>query len=94
MELEGLEFSGSGLITDPETNVQDRLTVHAQLDLAQIVLSPEQQLTDDGYLHPKIEVADVALQLKSDLISITAVGDLPLYKSHKFEEGVKKWMIE
>jgi hypothetical protein len=29
MELEGLEFSGTGLITDPETNVQDRLTVHA-----------------------------------------------------------------
>jgi len=20
-------------------------------------------------------------------------GDLPLYKSHRFEEGVKKWMI-
>jgi hypothetical protein len=28
------------------------------------------------------------------MISVNAKGDLPLYKSHKFEEGVKKWLID
>lgn len=28
------------------------------------------------------------------MLKVIAKGDLPLYKSHKFEEGVKKFMID
>jgi hypothetical protein len=33
MELNGLEYIGSGKITDPETGVQEKIHLKAQLDL-------------------------------------------------------------
>jgi len=40
-ELSNLEFKGSGVITDPETGVQEDIDLRAAMDLCQIVLSPE-----------------------------------------------------
>jgi hypothetical protein len=92
MELAGLEYIGSGKITDPETGVQEKIDLSAKLDLCQLVLSLEQELTDDGNLYPKIEISEVAFTLHPDTFIVNADGDLPLYKNHKFEEGIKKWM--
>lgn len=44
-------------------------------------------------LYPKVEIADVALTLDPNQFTVLTQGELPLYKSHKFEEGIKKWMI-
>jgi hypothetical protein len=55
-------------------------------------MSLEQELTDDGNLYPKIEISEVAFTLQPDTFIVNAIGDLPLYKNHKFEEGIKKWM--
>lgn len=33
MELSGLEYVGSGKITDPETGVQEKINLKAKLDL-------------------------------------------------------------
>lgn len=55
-------------------------------------MSLEQELTDDGNLYPKIEISEVAFTLKPDTFIVNAQGDLPLYKNHLFEEGIKKWM--
>lgn len=56
-------------------------------------------MTDDGIVHPKIEVSDVVFQLKKDHININTMknnmkSDLPLYKAHQYEEGVKNWLVE
>lgn len=61
------------------------------LDLFQMVfkLSTEEQ---DGNVYPKIEISDVAITIDPKTFLIKAKGDLPLYKQHQFEEGVKKWM--
>ena len=57
-------------------------------------MTPEQEVTDDGIVHPKIEISEVVFQLKKDHISINTMNsDLPLYKAHKYEEGVKNWLI-
>lgn len=64
-ELSNLEFVGNGLITDPETGVQETIEIKAALDLCQIVLSPEQTIEEDN-VHPQIEVADVAFTLLPD----------------------------
>jgi len=92
MELNGLEYIGSGKITDPETGVQEKIDLQAKLDLCQLVMSLEQELTDEGNLYPKIEISEVAFTLHPDTFVVNAAGDLPLYKNHKFEEGIKKWM--
>lgn len=52
LEVNDLEFSGSGLLTDPETKVQAKIDLHAPLDLCQIVFSLHQQVSDEGSLLP------------------------------------------
>ena len=54
-----------------------------------MVLSLEQEINDDGYVLPKIEVSDVAFTLHPDMFIVNAHGDLPLYKTNKFEQGIK-----
>lgn len=39
MELNGLEFAGKGKIVDSESGTTEMITVAAELDLAQLVLS-------------------------------------------------------
>lgn len=56
-------------------------------------MSLDQELTEEGYVYPKIEIADVAFTLHPDMFSVSVEGELPLYKSHQFEEGIKKWML-
>jgi hypothetical protein len=94
MEIAGLEFSGLGSISDRRSGRVDDIKIKAEVDLAQLVLNLEQDLTEDGFLHPKVEISEVALTLHPDLFQVEASGDLPLYKSHRFEEGIKKWMKE
>ena len=41
MELTGLEYTGEGKITDPQTGVQESIKMKAQLDLCYLVMSLE-----------------------------------------------------
>ena len=50
-------------------------------------------MTDDGIVHPKIEISEVVFQLKKDDLMITSVGELPMYKEHKYEEAFRKWLM-
>ena len=93
LEISGLEYFGNGRITDPKTGQQEDIELKAQLDLCQMVLSLEQELTDDGFIYPRVEINDVAFTLHPDMFVVNARGDLPLYRSHQFESGVKAWMI-
>lgn len=93
MEIDGLVFEGNGQITDTQTGVQAVIHLSAGIELAQIVLGLDQETKSDGFIYPRIVVADVVFQLQStDLIDVKVQGDLPLYKSREFEKGVKKWM--
>eukprot|EP00356_Strombidium_inclinatum_P013346 CAMPEP_0170482128 /NCGR_PEP_ID=MMETSP0208-20121228/2281_1 /TAXON_ID=197538 /ORGANISM="Strombidium inclinatum, Strain S3" /LENGTH=692 /DNA_ID=CAMNT_0010754929 /DNA_START=16 /DNA_END=2091 /DNA_ORIENTATION=- len=94
MEINGLEFSGNGMVVDSKSGSKDRIFFNADVDLAQLVLSLDQELTDDGNLYPKVEIADVALTLHPEAFNVKVEGGLPLYKSKQFEESVKKWMAK
>ena len=91
MEIENLAFVGNGLITDPETGIQEKIKMEVDMDLCQIVMRLDQEVKD-GYVYPKIELKDVAFTLKTNSFKIKGEGDLPLYKQHKFEEGIKQWL--
>jgi len=82
MEISGLEYVGSGRITDPDSGRQESIDLKASLDLCQLVLSLDQELTDEGYIYPKVEISEIAFQLHPDMFIVNAHGDLPLYKSH------------
>merc|ERR1711998_288986 len=64
MELENLEFVGNGMITDPETGIQEKIKMNVDMDLCQIVMRLETEV-QDGYVYPKIELKDVAFTLNS-----------------------------
>lgn len=46
----------------------------------------------EGNVYPKIELKDVAFTLDSKTFDIKGEGNLPLYKQHKFDDGIKQWM--
>lgn len=58
-EIGGLHYEGTGTLTDPNTGIQERLTVSAPLDLVQMILSLEQEYTEEGFVWPKVEVSEV-----------------------------------
>ena len=82
MEIAGLEYHGVGRITDPQTGQQEDIELRATLDLCQMVISLEQELTEEGFIYPHIEISDVAFTLHPDMFVVDARGDLPLYRSH------------
>ena len=41
MELENLAFSGNGLITDPDSGIQEKIKMEVDMDLCQIVMKLE-----------------------------------------------------
>jgi len=88
MELEGLQWVGNGLITDPESGVQEKINMVVDMDLCQMIMRMDQEIKD-GYVYPKIEIKDVAFTLNPKTFDIKGEGDLPLYKQHMFEEGIK-----
>jgi DNA polymerase II small subunit/DNA polymerase delta subunit B len=51
-----------------------------------------EQEIKDGYVYPMIKLKDVAFTLNPKTFDINGEGDLPLYKQHKFEEGIKTWL--
>ena len=84
MELNGLEFQGSGSLAAKDDKEgrrdkdkkgkggkgalnkaknslkKDKVYFSSSLDLAQLVLSLDQEVSDEGFLYPKIDITEVA----------------------------------
>ena len=80
MEINNLEYAGHGEIADSAGN-KGMLAMHAPLDFCQLVLSLDQVVNDEGSLLPKIQVTDVAFQLKKDAFNVKIDGDMPVYET-------------
>ncbi len=52
-----------------------------------------EQLSEWNSVLPRVNVNEVIFTLDENLIVVNALGDLPLYKSHGFEEQVKRWLV-
>jgi hypothetical protein len=57
MEIKDLEIRGQGDVESGNGSTEV-LKIRAPIELCQLVLTPEQEMTDDGILHPKFEIAD------------------------------------
>ena len=93
MEMHDLEFSGNGLIQDPETGARERVEFSAQINSAQAIMQLGEDLSSWGSLYPRVTFVDVIFSADENLVVVSAFGDLPLYKSHKFELAVKKTFV-
>jgi hypothetical protein len=91
--MHDLEFTGNSLIEDPSTKTQEKIEFRAPISTCQIVMSLGEEYATWGSLYPRINIDQVQLQVEDSLISVSAFGDLPLYKSHEFEASVKKWFV-
>lgn len=92
--LEGheLEFAGSGMVVDPQTKAVEKVEFRAPLTTMQIVMTLGEDYAAWGSLYPRILFDEVVFQIDEQLITVSAFGELPLYKSHQFEKSVKKWL--
>ena len=88
METQGLEIRGSGSI-ETESGGIETLKIRAPIELCQLVVSPEQELTDEGVLYPKFEIADAVFEMHPDQFFVDVTGDLPLYKESRVEKEIK-----
>jgi len=91
MEIHALEVVGSGIVVSDSGSVE-RLKIRAPIDLCQLVITPEQEVNEEGILYPKFEIADVVFQTHADEFSVDVTGDLPLYKESRIEKEMKKWL--
>lgn len=57
-----------------------------------MVMTLDQEFSDQGFVWPKIDISEVSFALKKDLTRIHLEGDMPLYKNAKFEVAVEKWL--
>jgi hypothetical protein len=46
-----------------------------------------------GSLYPRVNIEGVIFKVPDYEIVVSAQGDLPLYKSHTFEQSVKRWFV-
>lgn len=59
-----------------------------------MVLSLDQEYTEEGFVWPKVEVSEVTFALKPELFRVHLEGDLPVYKNRRFEQAVQKWLTD
>ena len=94
MEMHDLEFSGNGLIQDPETGARERVEFWGPLSAAKIKLNPEEYLDPkNNNMYPKFSIVDVIMDpIEADIV-VSVFGELPLYKTHEFEAKIKKRLV-
>ena len=93
LEMHELEFVGQGKIQDPESGKFEKINFEAPINTAQIILTLSEELSAWNSVYPRMNVNAVIFSIDENLIVVNAKGDLPLYKSHGFEEQVKKWFV-
>jgi hypothetical protein len=94
MEMHDLEFSGQGVIEDPDSGARERVDFWGPLKHAKILVRPEEQLDQSSSnLFPRLTITDVKLDaIESDVV-VKLAGDLPLYKTHEFEVKIKRKLV-
>jgi hypothetical protein len=90
IEMHDLEFSGSGLIHDPESGKREKIEFSAPIRSAQVIITLGEYLAGWGSMYPRININEVMLAVEEENVVVSAFGELPLYKSHVFEQSVKK----
>lgn len=48
----------------------------------------------DGLTIPNLQIEDVYFEAVPSQIVVSSFGDLPLYKSHRFEDAIKNMLLQ
>jgi len=91
LEMHDIFINGSAKFLDPKTNSLENIVFRGPVTTANIILRPEEIIIDDD-MFPKFEVEGVTLKLDLESTTVSAFGALPLFKTKKFEESIKKWL--
>jgi len=57
-----------------------------------VILNPEEVYKDDGSIYPKFNVKNVKIAIDYQNTIVSAFGQVPLFKTKKFEDSIKKWL--
>jgi hypothetical protein len=94
LELHSLEFSGDGQIHDPETGKNEKVEFSGPLSVAKVEMKTGSSRAPDGQRIPNFKVLSVDYEALPSEVVVSTFGDLPLYKSHKFEDALKNTLVQ
>jgi hypothetical protein len=94
LELHQLEFSGDGQIHDPKTGKNEKVEFSGPLSVAKIEMMAGEGQTEDGQRIPSFDIVSVDYEAQPSEVVVSTFGDLPLYKSHKFEDALKMTLVK
>jgi hypothetical protein len=92
LRFENIYIDGSGMITDPDSKNLEVITFRAPIANAEVTLNPEEIYKQDGTIYPKFNVKDVKIGIDHPNTIVSAFGHVPLFKTKKFEDTIKKWL--
>jgi len=92
LEMLNLEFSGDGEIIDPQTGAKERVEFSGPLSVTKIAMKSGSQMRDNLSI-PSLDIQDVSFEVIPNQIVVSTFGDLPLYKSHRFEDAIKSMLL-
>lgn len=93
IEMHNLQFSGDAKITDPDTGATETITFSGPYEVARIIYSGGKRKGEDGRWYPQFNVDEVTMEANPSLTTVQTYGQIPLYKSHKFENAIKDILI-
>ena len=70
MELKNLSFVGKGNMVDQQTGEKEDIEIISEIDLCQLVLTPEQEVTEDGLVQEFVKDKNDYLQELVDTIDL------------------------
>jgi hypothetical protein len=63
---------------------------------ANVVLRPEEVIRSDAGgnddMYPKFSVESVTMKVDEESTTVSVFGEVPLFKTKKFEDALKKWL--
>lgn len=92
LKFGNIYIDGSGMIADPETKNLEVITFRAPISSAEVTLVPEEVFREDGSIYPKFNVKEVIIAIDHSNTIVSAFGHVPLFKTKKFEEAIKRWL--
>lgn len=95
IQMRDLEFSGSGIIHDSESDTNERVEFRGPFKNTEFLLVPEEIFDKQSKIMlPKLDIRDVKLDIVESEVVVSMFGNLPMYKSHEFESKIKRKLVQ
>eukprot|EP00347_Sterkiella_histriomuscorum_P009557 403340748 len=91
LEMHNLQINGHGMLKEPEFGFLEQISFQAPVQTGQIIITPTETVRNSN-MYPKFLIDEVNIILDESNIIVSAQGQVPLFKTKKFEAAIQKWL--